>query len=68
MNLWTAAVIIVAIVAVSSMYTARVRVDKRSLDSLFKALDQRLGDVEKRIANLETIVLDQESKKDFSDL
>ena len=68
MNIWTAAVIIVAIIAVSSMFSARMRTDKRSSENLFKALDKRVTELEKRMANIETIILESERKKDFSDL
>ena len=68
MSFWTAAVIIVAIGALSTMYRARVKVGAEKPDDAFRELAQRVEKLEERMANLETIVLEKERDKEFSRL
>lgn len=68
MSFWTAAVIIVAIVALSAMYRERLKANAEKSEELFKNLAQRMERLEDRTANLETIVLDKEKTREFSEL
>ena len=68
MNLWTAIVIIVAIAAFSGIYRARFKSESKKTDEDFENLSQRISRLEDRIANLETIVLEKERTRQFSDL
>ncbi|UCF95023.1 MAG: hypothetical protein JSW39_13015 [Desulfobacterales bacterium] len=68
MSLWTAIVIIVAIGTVSEIYRARLKANAEKSEESFKTLTQRIARLEERMANLETIVLEKERTKQFSDL
>ena len=68
MSLWTAIVIIVAIGTVSEIYRARLKTKAEKSEESFKIFTQRIARLEERLANLETIVLEKERTKEFSDL
>ena len=68
MSFWTAVVTIVALVTLSVIYRARLKANTEKSEESFKGLDQRMSRVEERMANLETIVLEKEKTKKFSDL
>lgn len=68
MNLWTAVVIIVAIGAVSEIYRSRISGKIKESEKFSETLLQRIARLEDRMANLETIVLEKEKSKRFSDL
>ena len=68
MSFWTAAIIIVAIVTVGSVYQSRMKTLTKITDKSFNDLHGRLDRLEERMANLETIVLEKEKAKQFSDL
>ena len=68
MNLFTMIVIIVAIVAFNKSYRYRMRAgvqeSKRSVDFLVRHIEY----LETRIANLETIIIENENERRFADL
>ena len=68
MSFWTAAVIIVAIVTFGGVYRSRMKAGTKITDEDFHDLLKRLDRLEERMANLETIVLEKEKAKQFSDL
>ena len=68
MNFWTAVVIIVAIGAFSEVYRARLKAISKKSEELLEDFSQRITRLESRMANLETIVLEKERTKQFSDL
>lgn len=68
MNFWTAAVIIVAITTFGTLYRTRIKGGATKPNENAEALLQRLDRLEERMANLETIVLEKEKAKQFSDL
>jgi hypothetical protein len=68
MTFWTAVVVIVAIGALSAMYRARLKVDRRKSEELVEDLARRIDRLEDRMASLETIILDREKGKAFRDL
>ncbi len=70
MSFWTAIVIIVAIGVGSEMYKARVKHAARSPinNRLFELQSQRVERIEKRINNLETLILEQEKLRKFDNL
>ena len=68
MSFWTAAVIIVAMGILSEMYRARLKANTRKTEEFFERLTQRMARLEDRMANLETIVIEKEKRKAFSDL
>ena len=68
MSFWTAAVIIVAITTFGAIYRARMKTDARKSNEISETLLQRIDRLEERMANLETIVLEKEKAKQFSDL
>ena len=68
MNLWTAAVVIVAIVAASRVIRSRNLYGSNRSEKAFGEISERITGLEKRMANIETIVLDREKEKKFSDL
>jgi hypothetical protein len=68
MSFWTAAVLIVAIGAVSAVYRARIKAGSGKFEELFDSLSERVGRMEKRMANLETIILDKEKAGKFENL
>ncbi len=68
MSFWTAAVIIVAITTFGTLYRAHIKANAHQTGENTEALLQRIERLEERIANLETIVLEKEKAKQFSDL
>ena len=68
MNFWTALVIIVAIGSFSEVYRSRLKQVSRKSDELLADLSQRITQLESRMANLETIVLEKERTKPYSEL
>ena len=68
MNTMTAVVLIVAIGTIGGLYRARIRVNSQKADKDFEDLSRRVSRMEDRIANLETLVLEKEKSKQFSDL
>ena len=68
MNLWTAVVIIVAIGTFSEIYRSRISANIKESKKFSESLLHRIARLEDRMANLETIVLEKEKSKRFSDL
>ncbi len=68
MSFWTAIVIIVAISALSQIFRTRLKATEEKSAASEKNLVQRVTRLEDRIANLETLVVDQERTKKFSAL
>ena len=68
MSFWTAAVIIVAIGALSKIFTARLKATADKSEASTEGLAQRVTRLEDRIGNLETIVVDEERTRKFSAL
>jgi hypothetical protein len=68
MSFWTAAVIIVAITTFGAIFRTRIKSNTRQSDEASESLSRRIERLEERIANLETIVLEKEKAKQFSDL
>ncbi len=68
MSFWTAAVIIVAITTFGTLYRARIKAKANQSGETSDSLIQRIERLEERMANLETIVLEKEKAKQFSDL
>jgi hypothetical protein len=68
MSFWTAAVIIVAIGALSKVFTARLKTTADKSEASAEDLAQRVVRLEDRIANLEAIVVDTERTRKFSAL
>jgi len=68
MSFWTAAVIIVAIVTFGGVYRSRMKADTKITDEGFQNLLGRIDRLEERMANMETLVLEKEKAKQFSDL
>lgn len=68
MNTMTAVVLIVAIGTIGGLYRARLKTNSQKTDKDFEDLSQRVSRLEDRIANLETLVLEKEKSKQFSDL
>jgi hypothetical protein len=68
MSFWTAAVIIVAIVTFGGVYRSRMKTGTKITDESFHDLLGRIDRLEERMANLETLVLEKEKAKQFSDL
>lgn len=68
MSFWTAAVIIVAIGAMSQIFKARLKATVDKSEASLKNLAQRVARLEDRIGNLETIVVEKERVQRFSEL
>ena len=68
MNTMTAVVLIVAIGTFGGLYRARLKVNSQKANKDFEDLSQRVLRLEDRIANLETLVLEKEKSKQFSNL
>lgn len=68
MSFWTAAVIIVAITTFGALYRTRIKANARQSGEISGSTLQRIESLEERMANLETIVLEKEKAKQFSDL
>lgn len=68
MNLWTMIAIIVAIGTASEIYRARLRAGADRSEEFFKDLTHRIARLEERMANVETLLLDKEKTRKFSEL
>lgn len=68
MSFWTAAVIIVAIGALSAMYRERLKARAQRSEDSMEGLSRRIRSLEDRMASLETIVLEKERARHFSGL
>ena len=68
MRFWSAAVIIAVVAAFTAIYRSYLKSNADKSEHVLQDLVQRLDRLEERMANLETIVLDQEKEKGFSDL
>ena len=68
MSFWTSAVIIVAITTFGTLYRTRIKASTRQSNEISESISQRIERLEERMANLETIVLEKEKAKQFSDL
>lgn len=68
MDMATAVVLIVAIVIFSELYRCRIREKGQALKKLFDEMTKQIVSLEKRMANLETITLENENEKRFTDL
>ena len=68
MSFWTAIVIIVAIGTISEIYRSRLKANSVKAEESYQKLSQRIVSLEERMANLETIVLEKEKSRKFSEL
>ena len=68
MNLWTAIVVIVALGCLTRIIKERHRSQPGQSDETMNEVLQRLDRLEKRIGNLETIVLDKEKARAWEKL
>ena len=68
MSFWTAIVIIVAIGTISEIYRSRLKANAVKTEESYQKLVQRMVSLEERMANLETIVLETEKSRKFSEL
>ncbi len=68
MNMWTAIVLIVAIGVISEMYRSWLKNQTKDVDKIKKDVEDRITSIEKRMANLETIVLQKEKERKFESL
>lgn len=68
MDILTTIVIIVAIVAFNNSYRYRMRTGAQESVQSVEYLKRHIDYLEDRLANLETIVIDKEREKRFSDL
>ena len=70
MDFWTAIVIIVAIGVVSEMYGMRLKTaaKKAGHQEAIEALTDRITRLESRMANIESLVIEQEKYKAFDEL
>jgi hypothetical protein len=56
----------VAIGTISEVYRAKLKANASESEKIFEKMAQRVGRLEERMANLETIVLEKEKAKRFS--
>jgi hypothetical protein len=68
MNFWAAVVIIVAIGTISEIYRSKLKANANKSEKFYDSTAQRIARLEDRMANLETIVLEKEKAKKFSDM
>jgi len=68
MSFWTAIVIIVAIGTLSEIYRSRLKANAVKTEESYQKLVQRMVSLEERMANVETIVLEKEKSRKFSEL
>ena len=66
MGFWTAIVLLVAIGTISEVYRAKLKANANESEKIFEKMAERVGRLEERMANLETIVLEKEKAKRFS--
>ena len=67
-GLWTGIVLIVAIGAISEMYRAKVKNSTEKTAKLYEEIAQRMGRIEERMANVETILFEKEKADKFDKL
>ena len=63
---WIAMVCMVTIGTFSEIYRAKIKANASESEKIFEKMAQRVGRLEERMANLETIVLEKEKAKRFS--
>ena len=68
MNIFTMIVIIVAIVACNKSYRYRMRATAEETGKTVDYLMQYIDQMESRIANLETIIIEKDREKRFANL
>ena len=68
MSFWTAIVLICLICAVSESYRARLKKMSAHTKENFDDMSDRIARLEERMANLETIVLEKEKTRVYSEL
>ena len=68
MSFWTAIVIIVAIGTISEIYRSRLKANAGKAEESYQKIVQRMVKLEERMANIETIVLEKEKSRKFSEL
>lgn len=68
MSFWTAIVIIVVVVQLVELYKARIKAGRHLSEDQNHRIGDRLDQIERRIANLETIVLEKEKGQAFDNL
>jgi hypothetical protein len=66
MSFWTAVVFMVAIGTISEIYRAKLKANASESEKIFEKMAQRVGRLEERMANVETIVLEKEKAKKYS--
>ena len=66
MSLWTAIVCMVAIGTISEIYRAKLKANAGESEKIFEKMAERVGRLEERMANVETIVLEKEKAKKYS--
>ena len=65
---WIAMVCMVAIGTASEVYRAKIKASTSEAEKFFEKMAQRVGRLEERMANLETLVLEKEKDKRFSEI
>lgn len=65
--MWTAIVCIVAIATLSEMYKARLKTLRNQTDGSIDQVMNRLDQIEDRLGNLETIVLEKDRGRRFDE-
>lgn len=68
MDFWFAIVIIVALGTISSMYFAKLNAQKESGDRVSNDMEARVADIEKRISNIESVLIELKKEQRFNDL
>lgn len=68
MNFWTAVVAIIAIVSISEVIKAKLRTGTNRIEAQNKEYERRFSQLENRMTNLETIVLEKEQTKKYAEL
>jgi hypothetical protein len=65
---WAAMVCMVAIGTISEIYRAKIKANASESEKIFEKMAERVGRLEERMANLETLVLEKEKVKRFSEI
>ena len=68
MAFWTAVVLLALIAAFTVMYVARLKTVTDEPEEKLLNLHERMERIEERVANLETVVLEREKSKEFSEI
>lgn len=68
MDFWFAIVIIVALGTISSMYFAKLNSQKESGDRVSNDMEARVADIEKRISNIESVLIELKKEQRFNEL